>query len=83
MIMGAVGIVVLTLVFAAVYPLIGGATGVVATVLTNTSSTGYVGALLSPLAAFIPTLYVLGVIIGIVFLGLSLFRTSESDEKIF
>jgi hypothetical protein len=83
MIMGAVGIVVLALVFSAVYPLIGGATGVVAAVLTNTSSAGYVGATLAPLASFIPTLYVIGVLIGIVFLALALFRTSESDSKIF
>jgi uncharacterized membrane protein len=66
-----------------VYPLIGGATGVVAAVLTNTSSAGYVGPTLAPLASFIPTLYVIGVLIGIVFLALALFRTSESDSKIF
>jgi hypothetical protein len=83
MIMGAVGIVVLALVFAAVYPLIGGPTGVVDAVLTNTSSSGYVGPTLAPLASFLPTLYIIGVLVGILFLTLTLFRTSKSDTEIF
>jgi hypothetical protein len=75
MIMGAVGIVLLAIVFAAVYPLIGGATGVVTTVFTNATSPGYVGATLAPIASFIPTLYTLGVLIGLVLLSLALFRS--------
>jgi len=78
LIVGALGIVVLALVFAACYPLIGGTTGIVATVLTNTTNAGYVGATLAPLASFIPTLYTIGVLIGIVMLAVALFYEEKT-----
>ena len=61
-----VGIVILAIIFTAMYPLIGGATGVVATTWTNATSPGYVGTTLAPVADLIPTLYVIAVIVGVV-----------------
>ena len=81
MIYGAIGIVVLAIVFTAVYPMVGGATGVVATTLSNATSPGYVGATMEPLADLIPTLYVIGVIVALILLSLGLLKTVGGDSK--
>jgi hypothetical protein len=71
-------LIVLGAVFAAMYPSV---TTLVTTVLTNTSSTGYVGASWVGIANLIPTLYVIGFIVGLLALALGMIKFSGLGGK--
>lgn len=78
---GTIAIVVVAYLFSAFYPLVGGTSGVVATVLTNATSPGYVGATFVPLANLIPIVYVIAVIVTLVFMALGLLLMAKHSAS--